>query len=95
MDLSNYIKQKTKTKHLYKYKGNYANQAKKVKKLVHWAKVRGRDPKEVRVRYSQDDSGSDSWMESQSALSESDDDYQINDEYFIEKAMKEAVQTRI
>ena len=34
-------------------------------------------------------------MESQSALSESDDDHQINDEYFIEKAMKEAVQTRI
>ena len=44
VDLSHYIKKKTRTKNLYKYKGNYANQANKVKKLVHWAKVRGRDP---------------------------------------------------
>ena len=98
LDLDAFAKKPTSKNKIKKYKGNYADQARKLSKLVHFAKRYGQDPKKVKVRYSQDEEDeSDSWMDSQSVLSSSalSQQHELGDDDFIEKAMKEAMQTRI
>ena len=54
----NRTKSKINKKEIKKFPGNYAKQSQKLSSLVKAAKMKGKDPLRVRVRYCEDDNES-------------------------------------